>query len=61
MSKSPGHQQRPDHKIQEEHLLQRVKAAIDGQVLANSDDVIRLVFQPRTLTEMDCRPCSNMP
>lgn len=42
MSKSPGHQQHPDHHVIEHHLGQRMKVSIDGEVIADSDDVIRL-------------------
>jgi uncharacterized protein (DUF427 family) len=42
MSKSPGHQKWPKHKIKEEHLSQIVKFEIDGEVIAESRDVIRV-------------------
>ena len=42
MSKSPGHQQHPDHKVRETHLHSRATAAIDGQAIAESSDVIRV-------------------
>jgi uncharacterized protein (DUF427 family) len=42
MSKSPGHQQDPDHKVRETHLHSRATAAIDGQAIAESSDVIRV-------------------
>jgi uncharacterized protein (DUF427 family) len=42
MSKSPGHQQWPDHKVQEQHLGQRVQVDINGEVAAASNDVIKV-------------------
>lgn len=42
MSKSPGHRQHPDHKVTEQHLDQRVKVEVAGQVLAESSDVVRV-------------------
>jgi uncharacterized protein (DUF427 family) len=40
MSKSPGHQKWPDHKVRERHLTGRVKAEVAGEVIADSTDVI---------------------
>lgn len=42
MSKSPGHQKWPEHAVREEHLDQRVRVEIAGQVVAESSDVIRV-------------------
>lgn len=42
MSKSPGHQKWPDHKVQEQHLDQCVQVDIDGTVIAQSNDVIKV-------------------
>ncbi len=42
MSQSPGHRKSPDHKVEERHLAQRVKVEIDGDVVADSGDVIRV-------------------
>lgn len=44
MSKSPGHQKWPDHKVEEHHLpaSSHVTVEIGGQVIADSHDVIRL-------------------
>jgi uncharacterized protein (DUF427 family) len=42
MSKSPGHQQDPKHKVIEQHLDQRVTVEVGGQILADSRDVIRV-------------------
>jgi uncharacterized protein (DUF427 family) len=42
MSKSPGHQRNPEHKVQETRLSQKVTAALDGKVIADSGDVIRV-------------------
>jgi uncharacterized protein (DUF427 family) len=43
MAKSPGHQQFPDHQVRETRLGGAVVSAeIDGQVIAESNDVIRV-------------------
>ena len=50
MSKSPGHQQMPDHKVIERHPDGPVRIAIGGEVVAESDDVITVEedgFPPR--------------
>jgi len=61
MSKSPGHQKHPEHKVQEQRLQQRVKVEIDGTLLADSRDVIRVdedgcparYYFPRADVKMD--------
>jgi uncharacterized protein (DUF427 family) len=40
MSKSPGHEKWPDHKVQERRLSQRVTVEIEGEVVADSHDLI---------------------
>ena len=42
MSKSPGHQKWPDHRVRETRLNLRVTVEIDGQPVADSADVIRV-------------------
>jgi uncharacterized protein (DUF427 family) len=42
MSKSPGHQKWPDHKVLEQHLGQRVQVKVLGETVADSTDVIRV-------------------
>lgn len=42
MSKSPGHQKWPDHKVQESPMKQRVRVEIDGEPIADSSDIIRV-------------------
>jgi uncharacterized protein (DUF427 family) len=42
MSKSPGHQKWPEHKVLESRVGERVTVELDGQVLADSRDVIRV-------------------
>jgi uncharacterized protein (DUF427 family) len=42
MSKSPGHQKWPEHKVLETPVGQRVTVEIDGQIVAESSDVIRV-------------------
>ena len=42
MSKSPGHQKWPDHKVQEKHVEQRVRVEVNGEIVADSDNVIKV-------------------
>ena len=42
MSKSPGHQQYPDHKVREAHVESRVTATLDGRTIGESSAVIRV-------------------
>lgn len=42
MSKSPGHQKWPDHKVRETPVGQQVTAELDGQILAESTRAIRV-------------------
>ena len=40
--RSPGHQKWPDHKVRERRLGEEVKVDIEGEVVADSRDVIRV-------------------
>ncbi|MGH8299007.1 MAG: DUF427 domain-containing protein [Steroidobacteraceae bacterium] len=40
MSKSPGHQKWPEHKVRESRVGERITVELDGQILADSRDVI---------------------
>jgi uncharacterized protein (DUF427 family) len=42
MSKSPGHQKWPEHKVLETSVGQRVTVELDGQIVADSSQVIRV-------------------
>lgn len=42
MSKSPGHRDHPEHKVLEKRLQERIKASVDGELLADSADVIKV-------------------
>lgn len=42
MSKSPGHQKWPEHRVQESHMDQRLRVEIDGETVADSSSVIRV-------------------
>lgn len=61
MSKSPGHQKWPEHKVIETPLGKRVTVELDGQVVADSQNVIRVdedgsparYYFPRTDVTMD--------
>ncbi|KQU86823.1 hypothetical protein ASC78_04495 [Variovorax sp. Root318D1] len=61
MSKSPGHRKWPDHQVREEQLQQPVEVEVEGVVVVNSGDVIKVVedkspvryYFPRTDVRMD--------
>ena len=42
MSKSPGHQKWPEHKVLETPVREHVTVELDGQILADSQNVIRV-------------------
>jgi uncharacterized protein (DUF427 family) len=42
LSKSPGHQKWPDHKVRETPVGRQVTVEMDGQILADSRDVLRV-------------------
>lgn len=42
MSRSPGHQKHPDHKVREQHLADRVQVAVNGEIVGDSKDVIKV-------------------
>lgn len=42
METSPGHRKWPDHQVREERLDGRVRVQANGEVLADSDDVIKV-------------------
>ena len=61
MSQSPGHQQHPEHHVTERQLDQRMTVSINGEVIADSKDVIRVdedrnparFYFPRSDVKMD--------
>ena len=42
MSKSPGHREHPEHRVRERVIAGRVRVAIDGDVIADSGDVVKV-------------------
>lgn len=42
MSKSPGHLKWPDHQVKELHSDQRVRVEVDGELIADSRNVVRV-------------------
>lgn len=61
MSKSPGHQQMPDHSVVERPLRKRLQVAVGGEIVADSSDVVQVeedgsplrYYFPRTDVRMD--------
>lgn len=61
MTKSPGHQKWPDHKVREEHLATRMQVTANGKTVADSTDVIKVdedghgtrYYFPRSDVKMD--------
>jgi uncharacterized protein (DUF427 family) len=50
MGKSPGHEKWPEHTIREEPVSQRIQVAIDGEIVADSSNVLKIVedkYPPR--------------
>jgi uncharacterized protein (DUF427 family) len=43
MSRSPGHQQHPDHHVREQPVGIWMKVEVDGELVADSIDVVRVV------------------
>ena len=68
MSKSPGHEKWPDHKVQESPMDKRVTVAIDGQRIADSSRVVRVeedhhpvrYYFPRADVRMDLLERSDL-
>lgn len=42
MSKSPGHQKHPEHRVAERRLDQRMIVSVNGEIVADSSDVIEV-------------------
>lgn len=43
MSRSPGHRKWPDHEVREERVEGALRVEVEGEVVARSGDVIRVV------------------
>jgi uncharacterized protein (DUF427 family) len=65
--KSPGHEKWPDHKVKEKLLREKLEVEVGGEVVADSQDVIRVdedesparLYFPRTAVAMDKLEPSN--
>jgi uncharacterized protein (DUF427 family) len=42
MAKSPGHQQHPEHRVQTHRLQERMSVTANGEVIAESSEVLRV-------------------
>jgi uncharacterized protein (DUF427 family) len=42
MSKSPGHREHPEHRVRERAIGARMRVAVDGDVIADSGDVVKV-------------------
>jgi uncharacterized protein (DUF427 family) len=42
MSKSPGHREHPEHRVRERVIGGRISVAINGDVIADSGDVVKV-------------------
>jgi uncharacterized protein (DUF427 family) len=42
MSKSPGHEKWPTHQVREVSLRQRIQASVNGEVVADSQNVVKV-------------------
>jgi uncharacterized protein (DUF427 family) len=59
--KSPGHQKKPSHKVEEKHLVEKLEVEVGGEIVADSRDVIRVdedgspprMYFPRAAVAMD--------
>jgi uncharacterized protein (DUF427 family) len=40
--KSPGHRDKPDHKVEETHLHEPIKVKVNGELIAEANDVIKV-------------------
>ncbi len=61
MDKSPGHQKWPEHTVEEKHVDQELRVQVNGDVVADSREVIEVIedghpdryYFPRADVEMD--------
>jgi uncharacterized protein (DUF427 family) len=61
MKKSPGHQKWPDHRVEEQRSNQRLQVEVNGELIADSTDVIvvdedghpKRYYFPRSDVKMD--------
>lgn len=43
MAHSPGHRKWPDHQVREEHVDERMEVVFNGEKIADSRDVVKVV------------------
>jgi uncharacterized protein (DUF427 family) len=61
MSKSPGHREHPEHRVRERLLSNAIRVAVNGDVIAESTDVVKVeedghpprYYFPRTDVKME--------
>jgi uncharacterized protein (DUF427 family) len=61
MGKSPGHRKWPDHRVEEHPLDQRILVSVDDEIIADSNDVVKVeedghpprYYFPRSDVRMD--------
>lgn len=61
MSKSPGHREHPEHKVEETPAKQTMRVVVDDEIVAESNDVVKLeedghpdrYYFPRSDVRMD--------
>jgi uncharacterized protein (DUF427 family) len=42
MRKSPGHRKWPDHQVRQQHVEQRMQVRVGSEVVAESNDIVRV-------------------
>lgn len=42
MSQSPGHREHPEHRVREQPITERIRVTVNGNVVADSEDVVKV-------------------